>query len=94
MEPEELIYTTVLFPQKNSETNVLLLVESIRSFAGVLAAKPIWVCIPETSQKLSTATMRIFSHSKSMNPSYPSFLQEQSRLSLLLNQWQRETLDY
>ncbi|MFX0168283.1 MAG: hypothetical protein ACFE89_02900 [Candidatus Hodarchaeota archaeon] len=56
MEPEELIFTTVVFPQKSSEINVLLLVESIRSFAGTLAEKPIWVCTPETSQELSKAT--------------------------------------
>ncbi|MFX1540732.1 MAG: hypothetical protein ACFFBX_08155 [Promethearchaeota archaeon] len=56
MNPEQLIFTTVTFPQKSSETNTLLLVESIRTFAGNLSEKPIWVFTPKSSQQISTST--------------------------------------
>ncbi len=56
MKPEQLIFTTVLFPRKESETNALLLVESIRTFAESLSKNPIWVLTPESSQDLSNST--------------------------------------
>jgi hypothetical protein len=56
MMPEELIFTTVTFPKKRSEIDTLLLIESIRAFAGTLAEKPIWIFTPESSQQLSTET--------------------------------------
>ena len=56
MKPQQLIFTTVIFPRKGSETNTLLLVESIRAFAGTLSENPIWVLTPDSSQQLSTAT--------------------------------------
>jgi len=56
MKPQQLIFTTVIFPRKSSETNTLLLVESIRSFAGTLSENPIWIFTPDSPQQLSTAT--------------------------------------
>jgi len=56
MKPQQLIFTTVIFPRKSSETNTLLLVESIRSFAGTLSENPIWIFTLDSSQQLSTAT--------------------------------------
>jgi hypothetical protein len=56
MIPEQLIFTSVIYPHKRSETNTLLLVESIRSFAGSLSKKPIWVFTPQSSKTLSKAS--------------------------------------
>lgn len=53
---QQLIFTTVIFPRKSSETNTLLLVESIRAFAGTLSKNPIWVITPGSSQQLSNVT--------------------------------------
>ncbi|MFX1564437.1 MAG: hypothetical protein ACFFCH_00435 [Promethearchaeota archaeon] len=58
MKPEQLIFTTAVFPQKRSELNTLLLIESIRKFAGALAKKPVWVFTPESSKPLRDTTMK------------------------------------
>lgn len=49
-----LIFTSIVFPSKSSETNVLLLAESIRAFAGSLSQAPIWCFTPESEKQLST----------------------------------------
>jgi hypothetical protein len=56
MKPEQLIFTTVLYPDEKSETDTLLLVESIRSFAGALSEQPVWVFTPESNQQISSST--------------------------------------
>jgi hypothetical protein len=48
-----LIFTSVVFPSKSSETNALLLVESIRTFAGSFSQLPIWCLTPECAKQLS-----------------------------------------
>ena len=60
MKPEHLIFTTVAFPVKSSEINSLLLVESIRAFAGTLSNQPIWVFTPESTRQLSDYTKKRF----------------------------------
>jgi hypothetical protein len=50
---EELIFTTVVYPTEWSETNALLMVESIRAFAGSLSQAPIWCFIPQYGKKLT-----------------------------------------
>jgi hypothetical protein len=47
-----LIYTTLAIPGK-SEVDILLLAESIRTFGGDLADKPIWVLVPAELEPLS-----------------------------------------
>ncbi len=51
---EKLIFTSIVFPTKSSETNELLLVESIRAFAGSLSQVPIWCFVPKYGKQLST----------------------------------------
>ena len=61
-----LIFTTLAIPGK-SEQDTLLLVESLRSFGGELAANPIWVLVPTelgslsdpTQEKLAQSNVRI-----------------------------------
>jgi hypothetical protein len=50
---EKLIFITIVFPGKPSETDALLLVESIRAFAGSQSQTPIWCFIPEIGKQLS-----------------------------------------
>jgi hypothetical protein len=50
---EELIFTTVVYPTEWSETNALLMVESIRAFAGSLSQAPIWCFVPQYGKKLT-----------------------------------------
>lgn len=50
---EQLIFTTVVYPVPPSETNALLLMESIRAFAGSFAHAPIWCFVPQYGKKLS-----------------------------------------
>jgi len=52
---EKLIFASTVFPSKSSETNTLLMVESIRAFARSLAHAPIWLFTPETEKQLSNA---------------------------------------
>lgn len=53
---EQLIFTTVIYPVPPSETNALLLVESIRAFAGSLSQAPIWCFVPQYGKELSANT--------------------------------------
>ncbi|MFX1562400.1 MAG: hypothetical protein ACFFDP_03750, partial [Promethearchaeota archaeon] len=50
---EKLVFVSIVHRHKNSETNVLLLIESIRRFGGSLAHTPIWVFTPDKPEKLS-----------------------------------------
>lgn len=54
---QNLIYTTLAIPGK-SEGDILLLVKSIRSFGGGLAANPIWVLVPAPLGTLSDDTQK------------------------------------
>ncbi len=44
---ENLIFASFMLPRKSSETNALLLAESIRAFAGALSHTPTWYLIPK-----------------------------------------------
>ena len=50
---EKSVFTTVVYPTQWSETNTLLLVESIRNFGGALAQNPIWCLVPQYGKQLS-----------------------------------------
>jgi hypothetical protein len=50
---EKLVFTSTVFPSRSSETQALLLAESIRAFAGSLAQAPIWFLTPSIGKKLS-----------------------------------------
>ena len=52
---EKLIFASNIFPSKSSETNALLLAESIRTFAGSLSQAPIQFLINENGDQISTA---------------------------------------
>jgi hypothetical protein len=54
---ETVVFTTVVYPYEWSETNALLLVESIRSFAGSLSRFPIWCFVPQYGKELSATTV-------------------------------------
>jgi hypothetical protein len=57
---EKLVFVSVVHQHKISETNLLLLIESIRKFAGSLSRIPIWVFTPDKPEKLSsTLTTRM-----------------------------------
>ena len=51
---DELIFTTVVYPNHPSETNTLLLVESIRDFAWSLSQAPVWCFVPQYEKELSS----------------------------------------
>ena len=53
---EQLIFATVTYPNPGSEKNTLLLVESIRAFAGSLRQAPIWCFVPQYGKQLSPET--------------------------------------
>ena len=53
---EKLLSVTVTYPDHGSEKNTLLLVESIRTFAGSLAQAPVWCLVPQYGKRLSPAT--------------------------------------
>ncbi|MFB0509261.1 MAG: hypothetical protein ACETVX_02080 [bacterium] len=53
MKPEKLIFSSILFPTESSQSNALLLADSIRTFAGSLAQTPIWFFVPEYGKQLS-----------------------------------------
>jgi hypothetical protein len=55
---EKLIISSIVYPRRSSETNALLLVESIRAFAGSLSRSPIWCLTPEYKEPLSKAFMK------------------------------------
>ena len=79
MKPEPLIFTTIAFPTKSSETDTLLLVESIRAFAGALSDQPIWVFTPKSSRKLSNYTKRRF---QELDTRLISFVIDESKLTV------------
>jgi len=51
---EKLVFISTVFPNRSSETQALLLAESIRAFAGSLAQAPIWLLTPDIKKQLST----------------------------------------
>ena len=77
MKPEQLIFTTIAFPAKRSETNTILLVESIRSFAGALSDQPVWVFTPESAHQLSKNTK---TRLKELDANLISFVIDESKL--------------
>ncbi len=50
----KLVFTSIVFPSKSSETNALLLAESLRAFAGSLSQARIWCFTPDYGKQLST----------------------------------------
>jgi hypothetical protein len=58
-----LIFTTLAIPGK-PELDILLLVESLRSFGGELAASPIWVLVPAELEPLSGPTQEKLAQQK------------------------------
>ena len=50
-----LVFASTVFPRRGSETNALLLAESIRAFAGSFNRAPIWFFTPEHGERLSEA---------------------------------------
>lgn len=58
---ERLIFASIVFPSKSSETNVVLLAESIRAFAGSLSRNPIWVFTPDQEKLSKTVTDKLLS---------------------------------
>lgn len=55
---EKLIISSIVYPRRSSETNALLLAESIRAFAGSLSRSPIWCLTPEYKEPLSKAFIK------------------------------------
>jgi len=52
---ERLIFASTVYPSSRSETDALLLAESIRAFGGSLDQAPIWFLTPEVREQLSAA---------------------------------------
>jgi hypothetical protein len=50
---EQIIFASIVFPSKTSETNALLLAESIRAFSGSLSQFPVWYFTPKGGTNLS-----------------------------------------
>ncbi|MFX1319266.1 MAG: hypothetical protein ACFE9O_09010, partial [Promethearchaeota archaeon] len=75
--PEQLIFTSAVFPNKESELNTLLLVDSIRSFAGTLAKNPIWVFTPESSEGIASSTKETLAD---LGAKVVSFIIDESKL--------------
>lgn len=50
---EKAVIASIVFPIRPSETQALLLAESIRAFAGSLAQAPIWFLTPDIDKQLS-----------------------------------------
>jgi hypothetical protein len=57
---EKLVFSSIVYPGKASETNSLLLAESIREFGGALSKQPIWFFMPKLSNELSLDTLTRF----------------------------------
>jgi hypothetical protein len=51
----KLIFASIVYPTKSSETNAMLLADSIRTFAGSLSRNPILYFTPKCPNQLSTA---------------------------------------
>ncbi len=77
MMPEQLIFTSTVFPNKVSELNTLLLVDSIRSFAGAFSQNLIWVFTPEYSEEISTPTKEALTE---LGAKIVSFVIDESKL--------------
>ena len=59
---EKLVFASTVYPSEASETNALLLADSIRTFAGSLSKRPILYFTPKHRKQLSTAARdRLFS---------------------------------
>jgi len=54
-EHRRLVFASVVYPTKSSETNAILLADSIRTFAGSLSRNPILYFTPECRNQFSTA---------------------------------------
>jgi hypothetical protein len=54
---DNIIFTTVVYPTQWSEANTLLLIESIRAFAGDLSQAQIWCLVPQYGKELKTETV-------------------------------------
>jgi hypothetical protein len=50
----KLVFASIAFPDSSSETNALLLAESIRAFAGFLSQAPVWFYLPQNGKQFST----------------------------------------
>ena len=50
---EKIIFSSTVYPSTSSETDAILLAESIRSFAGFLCQTPIWFLVPEYGKQIS-----------------------------------------
>ena len=57
---EKLVFSSIIYPGKSSESNSLLLAESIRDFGGALSDRPIWFFAPNLGRELSLDTMTCF----------------------------------
>lgn len=53
---EALIFSSIIYPTKTSETNAILLAASIRNFAGILSQRQIWYFKPEYGKDISKTT--------------------------------------
>jgi hypothetical protein len=51
---EKAVIASIVFPIRPSETQALLLAESIRAFAGSFAQSPIWFLTPDIDKQLSS----------------------------------------
>jgi hypothetical protein len=51
---QKIVFASLMLPRPSSETNALLLVESIRAFAGSLSQTPIWLFSPDDGQQSSS----------------------------------------
>ena len=49
-----LVFTSVVTPGRSSETDAVLLAESIRAFAGCLSESPIWFYVPGNGDEVSS----------------------------------------
>jgi hypothetical protein len=52
---KRLVFASTVYPTKSSETNAMLLADSIRTFAGSLSRNPILYFEPEYGEQLSSA---------------------------------------
>jgi hypothetical protein len=52
---KRLVFASIVYPTKSSETNAMLLADSIRTFAGSLSKSPILYFTPEYGKQLSSA---------------------------------------
>ncbi|MCW3978713.1 MAG: hypothetical protein NWF12_03095, partial [Candidatus Bathyarchaeota archaeon] len=64
-----LVFASTVYPRRGSETNSLLLAESIRSFGGALSRAPIWYFVPYYGESLSKDTReRLLALSVTLTP--------------------------